>query len=270
MNEIEKARNGKIQFGRDRLAGCLLALRKRFQEDPDVIGTIMGCDPAIDAKPMLEPMMEDLIPAYGEDVIDESLTILLEELEEQRAAPPSAYLVSTETGRTVCPISEDDIVTPPDYEGEDGKLHKATPIVHPRITSTMALQIQETERATKIRKTLADPTKKSAYEHLTNPQAIVQMTKDRLRKQGVEVVDSFGNRTTLDSTISFGHESVRGMEDSPNEQFHRAHMFSIILTKKVIDAYGLSPCAIGEIRSVQDSRQRWFEVDVSIGSSNGD
>jgi hypothetical protein len=254
-----------IQQIEERLtASYLLGIRKAFQEDPVANKIAADAIPAISAKGLLVDHLWHLVKPGSEDIFERSITIILEELEEARQKPPSLYLVSMQTGRSILPLPKNGIFQPPDFEGEDGQLHKARLTVHPSITSALGLAAQETEKKAILLKKAQNPAHKHAYAHLAGPEKIVDSAKERLKSAGVIVVAELAEIYPA-FEIEFGREHRDGITQSPNFQFHRANLFSAVVAQKILRICGSGgECQIGAVREMTSSKQRWFIVPVRI------
>lgn len=265
MNDkIEKASSHVLERqGRGSLTLCLLDIREKFQTDKfGATEIVISHSPATEAKPHLVEHMKDLRLKYGRALLEEALDIILDELEGQRKAEPSLYLVNVETGRSVCPISSSDVVHLPNYVGNDGLEHPSNPIVHPKVSSELALEFHSQSKVKKMR--LAAEKNPQAYDHIFNPSKILEDAKGILSTT-CEIVTKIDGGKTFN--VEFGHENA-DMSQPINPNFHRAKMLSIILARKVIDLMG-DPrkkwtCAFGELRVESTSKLRWFTVDVSV------
>ena len=123
------------------LARYLLDIRREFETNDEAKNIVISSDPAIDAKPKLLELFAHKCKPGTEKLFEEAIEIALNELDGFRKNPASLYLIDNATGKSVMPITDDLIYTPPDYIGEDGKLHKAKPVVHPGISSSLTLAV---------------------------------------------------------------------------------------------------------------------------------
>lgn len=234
----------------------LLSIRKQVETDQELAAFIASRTPAVEAKFALMKVFD----GEGNRLFEKALDMFLEELEQQRKSVPSLYLVNANTGQAIRPISEKDIITPPDYVGEDGLKHHSRAIVHPGMTSAMGLAFQEKHNHDMMLAKAREPGSELAYAHLTEPEKMIESTKDRLNNVGVMVDETYEGPWT---EIEFGRENISGMEQSVNTRFHRLNMFSAILARKILGMCGnQGRCAIGTIRSCGNSKHRWYVVQV--------
>lgn len=244
------------------LARYLLELRKTFETNHKAKSIIVNSDPAISAKPQLLKLLSIEYQPDSMEIFEQAVEIILEELDEFRKKPSSLYLIDGETGMTIMPMTDELIYTPPDYVGEDGKLHKAKPILHPGVAASLTLAIYGKARIKRHLAKVKDDISKQAYKHLSNPEQIVEMAKERLAYLGVEVTS---DPDRCNQTIEFGREQVEGIMQSPNIRFHRAHMFAAVLAHKILALGGRSAkYFIGPVKSQEHSKQRWYTVEVGI------
>ena len=65
--------------------------------------------------------------------------------------------------------------------------------------------------------------------------------------------------------ISFGHEQADGVYQSFNPNFQRIGMFSSVLATKIHKLCGSHTyCSIKNFKEQQNSKQRWYTVEVLI------
>lgn len=240
---------------KDVVAGYLLQLRDLLQQSQELADMVAAHDKAIEAKPHLVKAVE-LVKPGTEHLLDKAAGMLLEELEQQRKAP-GLYLVSCETGLSVMPIGGKDVYHPPEYRGMDGNMHEARPVVHPGITSSLAIAAHEAEKEHAL---MALSGNEMAFAHLSDPDKIVEIAKQKLAG-AVSFVQMDGPW----HEIEFGRENAAGMEQSANLAFHRVELFSSILAKRIVSLCGNGGrCQIGEIVKNSGSKQRWYVVSVKF------
>jgi len=244
------------------LASYLIQFRKIFETNDLVKNEIINSNPAISAKPKLLKLLAYECKPDSEDLFEQAIDIILNELDTFREKPPSLYLIDGETGMTIMPMTDELIYTPPDYIGEDGKLHKSRPMLHPGIAASLTLAVYGKTKIQQHLKKATNNTTKQAYKHLSNPEQIIEMAKERLTYLGVKI-DS--DPYKCDQTIEFGREQVEGIMQSPNIKFHRTHMFAAILAHKILALGGKSAkYFIGSIENKENSKQRWYTVKIGV------
>lgn len=242
------------------LARYLLDIRKEFETNDEAKNTVISSDPAIDAKPKLLELFAHKCKPGTEKLFEEAIEIALNELDGFRKNPASLYLIDNATGKAVMPITDDLIYTPPDYVGEDGKLHKAKPIIHPGISSSLTLAVYGKAKLERHLKKIKDPITEQAYKHLHGPEQILEMAKERLVHNGISISD---DSTKCDKIIEFGREQAEGVMQSPNIHFHRAHMYAAVLAHKIMKLGGQSAeYFVGAIENKKNSKQSWYVVQV--------
>lgn len=245
------------------LAGYLMGIRTLLTTDHVANKVAAESYPATSAAPGLIDRFWHLAKPGSEDIFQKAVEIILEELDAARLKEPSLYLVNVQTGRAVLPFNKDTVFQPPDYIGEDGLVHKARPIVHPALTSAMALAQQEAARREIVLKKSKDPKFKSAVEHLLDPEGMITSAKERLQAVGV-VIDDIPSDSEPQE-VEFGREAIDGINQAPNYQFHRKSTFSAILAQKILRLCGPGGhCHIGPIRERKGSKQRWYAVSVTV------
>lgn len=240
--------------------------------DPDpvcaaAIETMKYATPASSAKESLCKILEGICDGPTRDLFEEAMSIILEELEQQRKLAPAPWIVDTRTGRAVAPATSETILQPPDYVGLDGKLHKSTPVVHPDITSAMAMARVAEQRQEKLQRLASDPVRSAAYRHLIDPQSIAASARERLRENGMQVLEVGEPDPVLDSSdetvVEFGRENVEADLQSVNESFHRVASYAAVLAVKISRMCGPGgSCSIGRVEIRTGPKERWFEVPV--------
>ncbi len=251
---IQKAAGTPLaaQVESDVVAGYLLALRSLLEKDAELHQAVAGCHPAQEARPLLIAAHKAVKPGT-EHLLERAATILLDELQQMRAASPSLYLVSCKTGRSVMPIAAKDVYTPPDFEGLNGVMQKSRPIVHPGLSSTLALAAHEAAKRDSMM-ALVTPEAAMAFAHMTEPERMLERAKQKLAG-----IVEFAPVDGPQQEIEFGREHVAGLEQSANLAFHRVELFASTLAKKILDRCGPGGrCSVGGVRSCSGSKQRWF------------
>jgi len=237
-------------------------LRARFETDPNVRESISGDRPASECREWVLDALKESCRLGTEDLFEQVVDELLLELDRFRKLPPSMYLVDGRTGQVVMPLGADTVVRPPDFVGEDGAVRKAGLIVHPGISSTLALKAQEEVRsaAALARADSAGPLGRLALEHERDPDSIRRVAKEFLESNGVmigEVPPGSGS----ESSVEIGREAIDGVHQSPNHAFHRFRLFGESLGRKVLEAVGVcGVCELGEPVLQSNSKQRWYRV----------
>lgn len=227
---------------------------------------------AVPASSAKEAVIEILLRAGAasegtEDVFHEAVTVLLEELEEQRKVGAKRWIVDETTGRAVVPLTPETIYQPPEWTDEEGRVHKPLAKLHPDIAVGLAEARIKAERKAKILALAADPVRGRSYRHLSDPQSIADLARHRLREAGVRVTDAGSELGEgEDSVVEFGRENVEADLQSTNESFHRTANYAASLAVKVQKL--LKPgatCSFGEVSIVTSPKERWFTVPVRIG-----
>lgn len=258
MNDkIEKTVNSSLATRSEEeiVAGYLIQLRKILQEDVVLIGKVSACEPAIDAKPHLIAAIE--ANPDTEHLLDKAAVQLLKELENQRKSKPSLYLVSNKTGKAVMPINENHVFTPPQFVGLDGKLHDSRPVVHPGITSSIAVAAHEMAKEEAL---AAISGNELAFAHMSDPDKVLELTRQKL-----DGIVSFEDLNGSWEQIELGKENAAGMEQSANRSFHRIELFSSILARRIVDRCGKGGrCQLGGMIVNRGAKHRWYVVSVKF------
>ena len=241
-------------------AGYLRQVRLQLEVDPALQKAAAEAEAAAEAKPVVMRALGHLARFGSDDLFEESVDQVLRELEVQRKAEPALYLVNDETGELIMPLTEGDIFVPPDYVDEDGITRPAKPVVHPGISAGLAMRAAEAHRLQKVAGSVRDPVKAKAYEHLLEPEKIVEMVRKRLEHVGIVIAEL---AEAEEEDVEFGRESLEGAFQSVNPAFHRSSMFASILAQKILGMCGgKGMVGLGNIRPMNDKKNRWFVIGV--------
>lgn len=242
-----------------------LELRPRFETDPNVREYVSGDRQSSDRRQRVMDGVKDVCRPGTEEVFEQVVNELLLEIDRFRKMPPSLYLVDG-SGQVVMPMGEAAIYRPPDFVGEDGKVHQARPIVHPGISSGLALRRQDEHRLeTAIaRAATAGQLGVLALKHDLDPASMRKTAVGWLEANGV-TVGELPPEAGVSVTVEFGREQHDGIFQAPNYAFHRFRMFGELLGRKVLEAMGGSgTCDLGHPVLESNSRQRWYRVSFRL------
>lgn len=243
-------------------AGYLHQIRDEFQNN-DKVKALLKQSPENIREQLIE-LLNHIIRSGSEDLFELALDQVIIELSEQLKAKHALYLVDDDTGEIMMPLTPDMLYQPPDYEGEDGKMHKATPIVHPKITSSLALlKAEKHKEAALFKKHEDNPVALQALEHIKSPNKIIDLTIEKLKKFNITVVDRITNGE--DHIVEFGHEQADNVYQSFNASFQRISMFSSTLATRIYKICGNGGiCSIKNFEEKQNSKHHWYVVDVAV------
>lgn len=273
---IEKYQSQAIELDKTKERNSyVLQIRKELEENLIARDLVANSYPASLAKPELIQILSEerdgrdypVLRPGGEAVLNAAVDRILSELEKQRKSGSSLYMVDGETGDLIMPLTKAGIYQPPDYVGEDKKVHRPLPIVHPGITSSLALARAEAFKKNQaLEKYKDDPVAKKAFEHLVEPQKMVDTALEKLKERGITSTSL--NDREPDEEITFGREHVNGVFQSPNLSFDRSSMFAASLLKKLLMLCGSnSEIQVGELEQVDNGKQRWYKLGVSVVKS---
>lgn len=262
----------EAQDGREELLSYLRSVRRELEENPEARDTVAAAEPATSAADELFRILSSTRPGREipvlkpgtEEILGRAVAQVLAELEVQRKGPRGLYLVDESTGRSVMALPEDAIYQPPDYVGEDGELRKAMPIVHPGLSSSLALKrTEEWKVKTAVERAEKNPALRGTYEHLTDPERMAAIAADRLRALGV-MASGLGDEDP-EEEVEFGREHVGGVFQSPNPGFHRLHTFAGSIVRRVMEKCGPgSEVRLGRVKEKSNGKQRWYTVGLTV------
>lgn len=264
--ELVKIRDAGLVIADDLLqkaeAKYLIDIRHQLQSNPKINRIAAEAFPAISALIPLADEMRDLIKEGSEDIFLSMLEYVLNELDELRKSKPANYLVDDRTGKIVAPIEEDTIIRPDPTVDENGIVQVQNPYINPILAASIALDTAAKERDAKIKKLAADPVNGLAYRHLTEPDRIVELAKERLRTFGITILDEPNSEKEI---IEFGKETTEADHQAPNIRYHRLSVYSAVLATVIsrkCEKGGI--CWIGPIQKKMNSKQRWYQVEVAM------
>ncbi len=270
-DEISKAASSLATSGEDRqkieeriVGRYLLRLRHEFTNNAVIVETLKNAE---DLQSIKEYLLQELkIEPLGgtEGFLAKALDLILQELQIQRNSLPSEYLIDKDTGKAIMAITPDMVYQPPDYVGEDGLVHKARPILHPKISSGLAMRTQETERNSALFKRASEsPLHAMALTHITDPDSMLRMAEERLAKHGFVVGDVPDHAQSEE--FEFGSEMIDAEFQSLNPSFHRACSYAAILATKIAKKFPMSgEIKMGPAQLKKTAKQRWYVVSVKF------
>lgn len=246
------------------LVEYLILVRYQLENDTKLKDIVVNSNPAIEAKGTVIQHLLAYIKPDTETLFRKAVEQILSELDDIRTKKPSLYLVDQSTGNLLMPVDNNSIFTPPDYVGEDGKIHKSNPIVHPGVSSSLAMAMHKHAKINKaIAKSKKNPATKQAYTHLVDPDKIIEFTKEKLQTAGVEISTSISVEES--HTIEFGREQITGVFQSSNLYFHRIQIFSSTLAHKILKLK-FKKCEFGKLESKHNSKQQWYVIEVKLSN----
>jgi hypothetical protein len=238
-----------------------LQLRPRFESDPNVLESLPASKDPVECKHWVLSALQDVVRPGTEELFDRAVQELLEELREFRKAPPSLYLIDKD-GRAVMPVDGSSTFRPPDFVDEGGTVRKSQLVVHPKITSGIAMSAQASFRrgAALERAKKAGPLGTLALEHELDPSSIARVAREYLERAGRTVGACGSGEWTV---LEFGRESLDESSQSVNHAFHRFRLFGEVLGRKVAEMSQAGwTCEIGAVTPNRTAKQRWYTVEV--------
>lgn len=254
-----------LKTGDQLVAQYLHRIRMESRLNPNLKESLASSGPVSEIKPHVLEAMSSSIIEGTEKEMEAAVDIILRELESQRLAPPSAYLVDPESGRAIMPVTRDMTFMPSGWTDDDGNYHKPFgPVLHPGISSNLAMAKHDGARkASLLEKAESDPSVRQALAHITKPRLAVDMASERLLRVGIRTVkDSIEGRI---ETMEFGAENPQGEFQSLNPAFHRAATHAAVIATKVAKLMGgTGTITFGEIKEHLTSKKRWNTLEVTL------
>ena len=191
----------------------------------------------------------------GEDVRDASLRIANECLELKK--DPGSYLLDAD-GKPLFKLTKDMIYTPPPQKLDDGTIIQASPKLHPKITTGLALLAHEKSKLNSLQKMLPNS---EPIKHLLEPWSIIEEASKILSRPGDPEVANSEEECTSEEYIEVGAENTNSVFQSLNSSFIRYKAFGAALAHKIREL-GAYKYLISNIERSQDSKTTWFEITV--------
>lgn len=240
------------------LAKYLNSFRQEFQTNKDVLDIISSNMSSEDKKTAISDLLKSI--DFGDvNTFSEALNVLFGELTSLVTKEPSKYLVDTTTGQIVKKLEESDIFTPDDYINENGEVQKSIPKVRPEISVAIALKKASDHKNELMQAKLQNPEYKFTYEHIREPDSIVDRAVSLLTAQGIIFAPTEDNHIR----IVFGNEHVESEDQSINPFYHRSQAYSSILSSKIMKMISSGDTVwILNLEKHVTSKTKFYSVDV--------
>jgi len=183
-------------------------------------------------------------------------------------ANPGTYLIDSQSGKALFKLTEDMVYTPPDSFDESGNPRRQLPMLHPRLTSGLAMTVQERTRTAELERSVPSGMEESTA-HLKDPWRIVDQAMERIKASGI----AFHGTAYLSSaepefpeevTLIVGREQADGMFQAPSFRFHRSVACGAALAIKVTELGAKRICFLAVDRK-RSSKETWYEVRLRYG-----
>lgn len=254
-----------IRTGDQLIAQYLHRIRMETRFNANLRESLASTGSIPEIKPRVLEAMSSSIIEGTEKEMEAAVDIILKELESQRLAPPSAYLVDPESGRAIMPVTRDMTFMPSGWTDDDGKYHKPSgPVLHPGISSNLAMAKHDgAKKAELLKKAESDPSVRHALAHITQPRLTIDMASERLLRAGIRTVTGpIEGKTEI---MEFGSENPQGEFQSMNPSFHRAATHAAVIAIKVAKLMGGSGAVtFGEIVEHSTSKKRWNTLEITL------
>ncbi len=264
MNDLNTINHDDVK------AYYLKIIRNELENNTEIRDAISNFNPISKAHDKLITMLNscEISKSFNENEVEylnDSVRIILDELEIMRNGPKSLYLIDELSGKAIMALPDNSIYQPKDFIGIDGKLHKSSPVIHPGIASSIAIKLSEDwKKSTIIEKT--KETSALALEHISNPNKMLRTIIQQLKKLRI---NSFLLNKTPENIIEFGREHIDGVFQSINPDFHRLHLFVEIVVKKICKISGKdSSIFLGNIEDHNNGKFRWYSIGFTIYKPN--
>jgi len=161
--------------------------------------------------------------------------------------------VDNDTGIGLFEITKEHLFQPSKYIDHNGNQVTPKPIIHPSISSFLALAKQNVYNMKKFR----GENNENVHLYISNTDVII----DKLKESGELKFSE--EKLPNEYTISFGHENIDMINEKLNQSFHRHEVLIKILVSKLKNAGYVN---IEKIEMRTNKSKRWF--DVTLTSEN--
>jgi hypothetical protein len=206
----------------------------------------------------VEEIIEVLRDIPPEPDLDAALVVFLDEQKKTKESG-EAWIIDDHSGLAIAPINESSLFRPI-HINEDGSKSYGAPILHPGISSRIAIRRQELEQKNKILEKL----KPSTVEHIVRPKSILEVASEELSISGIEC-------SVIDSNIEImeiGRENFDGLFQAPNEAFHRFVLYGKLLARRILSR-DATAFEFNKIEERSNSKSRWYDVHVRLKVPQG-
>jgi hypothetical protein len=242
---------------------ALTAMRTAMVQDLELRSRLAGAGEQ-EIAGVLEDRFWDLYPE------DEVRAAAMEAAREAVAmrADPGTYLIDSQSGKALFKLTEDMVYVPPDSFDEAGNPRRQLPMLHPRLTSGLAMTVQERTKTAELERSVPSGMEESVA-HVRDPWRIVDHARARIEASGI----AFHGNAYLSSaepafpdeaTVTVGKENSDGMFQSVSFKFHRSVAYGAVLASKVA-ALGAKRVCFTSVEKKRGSKQTWYEVTFRYG-----
>lgn len=234
-------------------------IKKQISSEPDLFKTLSDCV-------NIQDLSEALLRRFSLEYEGFYLPPLIQEISAEiirLRENPGEYLVNSE-GKTLFKITPDMLYTPPSTVSEDGRIISHSVRLHPKISSAIALAVQESEKILKLEKKYPDS---RALDHLKKP--------DYIGTRALELISLENSfiRLGIDDTQEFseefiivGKENIEGVYQAFNPSFVRAEVFAMSLARAILMRRP-GRISILSVDRKHDSKSSWYSAHVLFQSS---
>lgn len=228
-------------------------IKSEIKNNPTLSSQVASCGHSVDEirATLVEwfaDRLDDPFRVSIDDFITEHLLLIND---------PGIYLTNA-SGNSVMKISQDMIFRPPPTHREDGTIVQQAAMVHPGVTSGLALIAQEKAWI----KAIEDKYGTSLTDHLKNPWKIVKMASAILIENGMSASE-VENKIVENRVIEVGHENVSGIFQAANPSFRRIPIFATSVVSQIM-ALQAKNFYFVHVEQRRDSMERWYDVTFQV------
>lgn len=204
--------------------------------------------------------MDILLSHFHDMCADESFIHSLElfAMEHQTLSSDPGIYLNDPNGTTLFKLTDEMIFYPPDTIREDGTIIKRQPVVHPGITSGLALLSQERAWL----KSVEEKYGSEVVAHIKSPWNIIKLCSQILIENGM-LPSETSNEDIAYINCEIGHENVAGVFQAVNPMFKRLSNFSMALTREIM-THRKNNFFFQDIKLRKDSHERWYEITYQV------
>lgn len=199
--------------------------------------------------PDLNEIHQVLTNVPNEINLDAAIIIFIDEQKKIKESG-TPWVIDDHSGMALVPINKDTLFTPM-KTGPNGEKTPGIPILHPGISSKIALVRQELSQKSQLIKKF----KGSTIEHIVRPSSILDIAKEELEKLGLKSSSIEGE----EEMEEIGRENFDGLFQAPNEAFHRYALYGKLLARRIFSRRAAS-FELTRIYERSNSKSKWFDV----------
>ena len=233
-------------------ANLEIQIRNHIMNNKVLWDRLALCTREEDLKVVLRSMLNSEYPDQDIESVFDSVAAEIIRLRRN----PGTYLLGAD-GKALIRVTPDMIVTPPPTTREDGSIVAPKPLLHPKITSGLALAAHELSKVLALSEKYPNS---NALLHLKKPESIIEKTVEIIQSLGGPKMEEL-DEEFKEETFIIGKENLNSVFQSFNPEFVRLNVFALALAKKIMDLNSRA-YFIGSCDRKTNSLYSWYHVVV--------